>query len=476
MKINLKYKQIILFIGLLLLSPVFVLAEKCYVNEDASSGGDGSKNSPYQTIKKALDKECDNIDVAKGTYSSDIKLGKGVDLDGDGNSTIITGSVTINDNVELENVYIKGDGIKVVEGADVIIDSVKITGADIGIKTIGEGKLTVKNSKISYSGKGFYIQYGKDIDIQNCEVTHNEEEAIDIRANVDGVIINNVVDSNRESGIEVIAGRSTLEIKNNKLRYNGASGIAIQFYKSTSNLGDLKISGNTLQGNKRYGVDCKIPSGGKPIPGYWDKSVHFQYNKISGNGKGKLSDFCRFTDEAILVATKTEEEIKELKKVEAEHKARLEADKLELKKTSEEERMKMEEEKKREEETLKKEQQKREDLYIKGDVEKVLQEGVEKSEEAKAENIELLKERSGWRIFFVGPDERAIKNFEKQILERKASLQKIEKLTGKIKTEEVKIQIEQEINESRNYYDKLVFTANEYKEKFGLIPWFKKIF
>jgi hypothetical protein len=469
-------KTVVFLVSLLLLSPAFVFAGKCYVDDDASSGGDGSKNNPYQTIVKALDKECNNIKVSKGTYKEDIKMGKGVDLEGNGKSTVITGSVTMNNNTELTKVYIKNDGIKVAKGANVKIDSIKISGADIGIKTIGEGKLTVRNSKISYSGKGFYIQYGKDIDIQDCEVTHNEEEAIDIRANVDGIIMNNVVDSNKESGIEVIAGRSTLEIKNNKLRYNGSSGIAVQFYKSTKNLGDLKISGNNLQGNRRYGVDCKIPSGGNPMPGYWNKSVHFQYNKISGNGMGELADFCKFTDEAILKATKTPEEIAELKKTEEERKAKLEADKLELEKISEEERIKIEEEKKREEEALKKEQQKREDLYVKGDIEKILQEGIEKSEDAKIANAGLLKERSKWKIFFVGIDERVVENFEKQISERKNSLEKTEKLAGEIKTEEIGEQVKQVVEDNHNYYENLVFTANEYKNKFGLMPWFRKIF
>jgi hypothetical protein len=476
MKQKVYYKFIGMVSCFFLLTPFFVLAEKCYVDDGGTSGADGSKDKPYQTIVKALDKKCDNIKVAKGTYRGDIKMGKGVNLEGSGKSTIIKGSVTMDNDTELENIYIKNDGVKIADGASVKINNIKISGADIGIKTVGGGKLTVKNSKISYSGKGFYIQYGKKVDIRNCEVTHNDEEAIDIRANVDGIITNNLVDSNKESGIEVIAGRSTLEIKNNKLRYNGASGIAVQFYKSTKNLGDLKISGNTLQGNKRYGVDCKIPSGGNPMPGYWNKSVHFQYNKVGGNGKGGLSDFCRFSEEAILKATKTEGEITELKKKEEERQEKLKAEEEERKKILEEERRKKEEEKKREEEARRKEQQKREDLYVKGDIEKILQEGVEKSEGAREANEKLLKERSDWKIFFIGPDERVIKNFESQILERKTSLQKIEKLIGKVKSEEVKKEVEQEAGDYQNYYNELVKKSEEYKKKFGLILWFKKIF
>jgi len=58
----------------------------------------------------------------------------------------------------------------------------------------------------------------------------------------------------RLGGIEVIAGKSQLTISNNSIRYNKASGIAIQFYRENSDLGELKIKGNTLEYKNKFGL------------------------------------------------------------------------------------------------------------------------------------------------------------------------------------------------------------------------------
>jgi parallel beta-helix repeat protein len=475
MKINLKYKQIILFVSLLLISPVFVLAEKCYVDDGASSGGDGSKGSPYKTIIKALDKGCDSIDIKKGEYEGDIVLGNGVELDGSGKGTIIKGKVTMNDKTELDHLYVKDDGVVLVDGANVLIKNVKITGANIGIKTIGEGKLTVKNTNISHGKKGFYLQYGKDVDIRNCNVSHNKEEAIDIRANVDGIITNNIVESNKESGIEVIAGRSSLIITNNKLKHNNASGIAVQFYKSTKQIGHLKISGNTVIGNRRYGVDCKIPSGGKPMAGYWEKSVQFQYNNVSGNGMGAFSDFCQFSDESILNATKTVEELERMRKEDAERKLKSEEDIIEKEKLDIEARQKAEEKKRQEEIERKREAQKRTDLDIADKIEQILQENSVELKSLVSENEKILPERSQIKVFFIGTDKRILENLEKQASLGEKSLNSISKLSNEIKTTEVKKNTEQQINDKKNELKDIQIKYDKYKNKFALIPWLKDL-
>jgi len=468
MRINLKYKQIILFTSLLLISPIFVLAEKCYVNNDASSGGDGSKSSPYKTITKAIDKGCSKIEIKKGKYEENIALKKGVELKGSGKGTVIIGRVTMHDKTKLDNLYVKDKGIVIADGADAFIKNTKVTGAKIGIKTIGGGKLTVKNTDISHGEKGFYLQYGKNVDIRNCDVSHNKEEAIDIRANVDGIITDNTIESNKESGIEVIAGRSSLIITNNKLKHNNSSGIAVQFYKSTKQIGHLKISGNTLVGNRRYGVDCKIPSGGNPMPGYWEKSINFQYNTVSGNGLGGLSKFCKFSDESILNATKTAEEIEKMKKEEAEKKIQAEQDATEKAKIAEAEKRKIEEERKKEE-------QKRADLDVADEIEQIFEKNVTELEMLRSENKKMQARRSKIKIFFMGIDEQVISNFKKQITIRESSLQKGQKLVGKIKTDEVKKAVEKQTNEANDKLKNLQESYNKYKNQFALIPWVKNL-
>jgi len=468
MRINLKCKQIILFANLLLLSPIFVLAKDCYVDANTSTSGDGSKSSPYKTITKAIDKGCNKIEIKKGKYEENIALKKGVELKGSGKSTIIIGRVTMHNKTKLDNLYVKDEGIVIADGADVSIKNIKVTGANIGIKTIGEGKLVVSGSEISHGGKGFYLQYGKNVDIRDCDVSHNKEEAIDIRANVDGIITNNIVESNKESGIEVIAGRSSLIITSNKLKHNNASGIAVQFYKSTKQIGHLKISNNTLVGNRRYGVDCKIPSGGNPMPGYWEKSINFKYNNISGNGMGNLAKFCKFSDESILNATKTAKEIEKIKKEETEKKLKAEQDAREKVKILEEKRKRVEEERKRE-------QQKRADLDIADEIEQILQRNIAELENLQEKNTKLQEKRSRIKIFFIGADKEVVNNFEKQITLRKNSLHEGQKLVNKIKTDEVKKAVEKQTNEENDKLKNLQEFYDKYKNQFALIPWVKNL-
>jgi parallel beta-helix repeat protein len=364
--------------------------------------------------------------------------------------------------------YVKDKGIVIADGADAFIKNTKVTGAKIGIKTIGGGKLTVKNTDISHGEKGFYLQYGKNVDIRNCDVSHNKEEAIDIRANVDGIITDNTIESNKESGIEVIAGRSSLIITNNKLKHNNSSGIAVQFYKSTKQIGHLKISGNTLVGNRRYGVDCKIPSGGNPMPGYWEKSINFQYNTVSGNGLGGLSKFCKFSDESILNATKTAEEIEKMKKEEAEKKIQAEQDATEKAKIAEAEKRKIEEERKKEE-------QKRADLDVADEIEQIFEKNVTELEMLRSENKKMQARRSKIKVFFMGVDNQVLDNFKKQLTFRENSLHEGQKLVSKIKTDEVKKAVEKQTNEANDKLKNLQESYNKYKNQFALIPWVKNL-
>jgi hypothetical protein len=81
------------------------LAKECYVDDGATGDKDGSKVNPYKTIIKALDKSCDKIKVDKGVYEEDIILEDGVELEGDGEETIVKGLVTMEDKTKLEDIY-----------------------------------------------------------------------------------------------------------------------------------------------------------------------------------------------------------------------------------------------------------------------------------------------------------------------------------------------------------------------------------
>ena len=96
----------------------------------------------------------------------------------------------------------------------------------------GNGKLTIQNSKIKNGdGKGVYVQKGNRIKLIGNEIYENDEEGLDLRAEISGIISGNYIHNNREGGIEVIVGDADLEISNNTIKGNKASAIAAQFYE-----------------------------------------------------------------------------------------------------------------------------------------------------------------------------------------------------------------------------------------------------
>ncbi len=456
--------SLLLIFGAFLFSPFFVVAKTCYV-DDGVGGGDGSKDKPYNTITKALNKGCDNVKVKKGKYKEKIELGKGVEVEGSGSDTIINGKVRMGNKSSLEDIYVASGGIEILKNANASLKNVKVENAHIGITTVGSGKLTVKNCKIQHNGKGFYLRYGKDVDLQNNTIINNGEEGVDIRANVDGIISGNVIESNKEGGIEVILGKSELQITNNSIKHNKASGIALQFYKENPEIGDITIKNNKLVGNGNYGIDCKIPSGGHTQSQYWSKSVDFGYNFIKGNGKGILSESCKFKDDKIDRATLTIKEIEEKKKKqEAEKQKQKEIEKVKNTK------------KQKEEETKKKEAMVREALWQKDKILKKYNE--EAGRCSMSENdLKTLKKRSSLKIFFIGPDKEMIKKYKNRENKCAEVIKQLEREIKKIPVEDIKKEME------NNYLHKLeqqigIITAERerYQNRFGLWPWIKKLF
>ena len=465
-------------ISFLLLNPILVSAKTCYVDDDVSSGGDGSSSKPYKTITEALDEECDKIKVKKGEYSEKVDLGDNVKLEGAGESTIIKGEVIMDNETSLEDVYVKDGGIEVKNKANVAIENVKITGADIGIVTKGDGKLTIYNCEIKNNRKGLYIQYGKDISIKNSEIIDNNEEGLDIRANVDGVVEDNTINGNKESGIEVIAGKSELIIRNNSLRNNRSSGIAVQFYKSTSVAGELKISGNTITGNSNYGIDCQNPSGGVIGFNYWSRSIQFGYNKVGENKKGNFSEKCQFSKEEIWQATKTESEIKRLQE---EIKKRLEEGSASTgdDKTQDEDKEGEQEEGIMDEsieEAIKEVRRQQKDIDIKSRIEKTTKENYKKFEDENKNTNQQIQKYSKIKAFFIGPNKEILTTLKEQVFQCQLELRNTQKLLKEIETEKTKVQAQELLKSRQAQCEELSINHNAYQNKFGLLSWFKKTF
>ena len=472
---------ILLFVGILIY-PNFVLAKyDYYVDIDADSDGNGSEEKPFNEIKDALDEGGKEIFIKKGTYKEDIILGKGIKLKGEGNDSIIKGSVIMKDDSSIVDLKVDGGGVFIGKGNSVKLDNIKVTNSSIGIETEGNGTIKVLNSEISGNGKGMYIQRDKDVEIRSTVVSNNDEEGIDIRQNVDGLISGNKIKNNREGGIEVIAGGSELKISNNSIQNNKSSGIAIQYYKIANKNGALRVFNNNISSNGNHGITCKNPSGGSPGESYWTESIDMGANNITGNKEGSFSSFCKFSDDIVNVATKTESELeqerltKEKEVREAEEKEVEEEKKLE--EMEENERLKLEEEEKLEEKRLQqeREQEMTQNNNIQQEAEIVYSEFLVKNEKddslkKKAEN------RSKIIVFIIGSDYKKLDILAEDVLTYDEEIVRINDLKNKINDQEVKNEMEENMNDIKEKEKKLKeFIINEVN-KFSLLGWFFDLF
>lgn len=300
-----------------------------YVDEDGDNDDDGSADHPFRTIAHAIEEAMDNdsgdrsIEVRSGTYDENVTLGKSVKLSGAGKGkTVIEGKVTMNDKSSLEDLTVDattGIGVLVAEDAGVTIENVEVRGAkSAGIQMDeGNGSLTLSKSTLKKNGKGVYVEKGNDIRFSGNTVTENGEEGFDLREKVKGNITGNTISANGEGGIELVVGGADLRISGNTITKNRSSGIATQFYSGASQIGTVTIENNKLTGNGDYGIDCNMPSGGKPSPGYFQKSLAVSGNTITDNKDGEIDAYCKLID-AVDAAEEASNKLEAEKKAAAE--------------------------------------------------------------------------------------------------------------------------------------------------------------
>ncbi len=104
-----------------------------YVTNTGDDDGDGSKESPYKTIQKALEKALSastsqrSVSIAKGVYEESFALDDALELVGAGRgATVIVGSVTVKNDARIENLTLKSaakDAVTVVGDAEVLVNS-----------------------------------------------------------------------------------------------------------------------------------------------------------------------------------------------------------------------------------------------------------------------------------------------------------------------------------------------------------------
>jgi len=457
-------KKIVVF-GLALLFSFGFLAIKAdakdydiYVDADAGSGGDGSDDDPYNTLEKAIDEADseDDIYIDNGDYDEDLVIDKRVQLFGeDVKDVVIKGKIEIKDNVEAQDLTIDGN-VVVKSGADIIFDNLIIKDAPkIAVDAYpGNGEIVIKNSTIKNSGtKGVYAQKGRDVIISGCNVYGSEEEGLDLRSNVDGVVSGNNVYDNGESGLEFLVSDSGLQVKNNTFKNNGSNGIAAQYYEDYDEKGEILISGNTITGNDKYGLDCNRPQGGDPEADYWSNSITVEDNTISGNDDGSISKDCGLSQ------INTAQEEAEKKKQEEERQKEIEENEKE--KTTQEQIMEQNRQK-----TV------QENEY---NLNKLVSSKKELKEKTEIEK-EKIEGRFGLVKFFIGPNYKAINNIKEIAPGFGEHLSDFDDLDRKLIEEKNQQIAQSEMDDIVSYVEEVNELIVEEYNKFSLFGWMFKIF
>ncbi len=324
LRMKVQYLILIVFLlsgGLFVVSGVSSASYDYYVK--AGENGDGSEDDPFGSIKDAIEEvgssKGKKIYVAKGSYSDSFTVPQGTVLVGaDQKEVTITGTLTLEDEVELEKIGFSDHGsILVKKNAHVVLEKLRfksLEGHGVGIKTEpGNAKVTIRDSVLDAAKKGMYIQAGSTLEAEGIEIINNAEEGIDIRENVNGSISKSVFRDNKESGIEIILGSANFTIRDNTFSGNGASGIATQYFQGAKKIGNVRIEGNTFSKNDNYGVDCKAPQDGPDSKFYYLNSLSILNNTFKENNEGDIGKRCRIlTDEERIALEKEEAEKKAL--------------------------------------------------------------------------------------------------------------------------------------------------------------------
>ena len=327
--------------------------EKIFVDSKASSGGNGSEQSPYSSITEALlavksakssGIEIKEIVVNPGTYSTDkeffpLTLSSGIVLMGAAAANTVIdakySSWAININYE-ENVTVEGFTIKNSNAGiaanyssfltikNNVIEKNEFGGISIGINSFSnkiENNI-VKNNKSS----GIFFFENSSVDtIKNNIINKNENYGIFIAENstaedisgniitkngIDGIQIygsslansirNNFVSENMIEGITVAANSIADDISENTVVKNQLDGIRVYYSSSVKNINNNTIEGNAFEGIALYSDATTESISGNTVTENGEDGIQISYSSSGNIMNNEISNNARV---GILIST-----------------------------------------------------------------------------------------------------------------------------------------------------------------------------
>ncbi|MFO7806892.1 MAG: right-handed parallel beta-helix repeat-containing protein [Candidatus Moraniibacteriota bacterium] len=471
------------FFGVLFFTSSIVLADDydIYVDTDHDGEEKGTEDEPFNSIKDALKEaeaeDLSDIYIKEGTYEGDLVVEESVNFIGeDKNEVIIEGDIEANDDFKAEKLTLKGS--VVIEGdSDLELKDCKVKDfSGIGIEALeGDGKVEVEDCEVSGEGKGFYIMRGREIRIENNDIHHNiGEEAVDLRAELSGIIKDNKIHNNGESGIEVIVGEADLEIIGNDIEDSGSSAIATQFYPDWEDKGKIVIKDNTLEDSDNYGIDCKRPQGGSGGDNYFRDSLEVSDNEIQDNDKGDIADYCGLDKEEEKPVPQPPSP-SEAKKENANTNSEENKDDSgeQVGNGDEDSQENISEEEKRDNEKEKELEKNRERVRKEKNI---LLDKQSEEKQIFLQEKKQIKNKNAISVFFLGPSYQKIEEAENKIKEMEDNLVEMKELQKQALSEEDKKEIGDQIKESQSFIEENKNKIKDQEDRFSLFGWLVKWF
>ena len=152
----------------------------------AHTDGDKTVTTYYETIDEAMAaaQAGDTVTIFAGDYTTNLNVNKAITVVGEtdaaGNNLVnITGNVSVGSGATVKNLNVhnekKGnyDCALDVNGHDIVLDGVKLTGYNAMRYCYADGDITIKNSTIN--GSNFAVHFdgeaGGKIAFENCDIT-----------------------------------------------------------------------------------------------------------------------------------------------------------------------------------------------------------------------------------------------------------------------------------------------------------------
>ena len=277
-----------------------------YVDDDASGGGDGSLERPYQKIQDAIDNalEGDSVRVFNGTYFENVYVNISLSLVGNGSTNTIVDGGEVNDVIWIRADHVNISGFRVlnaddywqVKGAAIRItssynriDHCNVSDGSYGIYLSEScGNNTIENNEITRGRSNmdaaiFLFEAFDNLIANNTCILDSGGDSISLDSSDRNIIDNNTCQSRWSRGIEIDSSSWNI-ISNNTCSDSENSGIRI-LDKSKWNI----VSENNCSGNKYTGIH---------IGSYRESSNHVERNRVMNNGRHGI--FLSNTDDCIV--------------------------------------------------------------------------------------------------------------------------------------------------------------------------------